>query len=440
MESDSEDEDRKEETTSGTSTNPQNTSSGPTGDDEFDFDNYDNEDGNIHCNIGGLAVINPDGRDPLITVGDDEDQDSEKEDDIIKPDDNLVLVGHVDGDASILEVFVYNEKEGSFYCHHDFLLPSFPLCIEWLNFDPTSMKPGNLCAIGDMTPIIQVWDLDIIDCLEPAFVLGSKPKKKNKGKRIGHKDAVLDLTWNKNYRHVLASGSVDQTVLLWDLDQGTPATKLKNFGEKVQSIEFHPHETHNLLTGCADGVTRLYDCRVDDTFKSWETTGEVEKVLWNHFDPNYCFISTNSGIIECIDVREGKHIWQKKAHEKEVTGLSLSASCPGLLVTSAYDGVIKVWDVLDVHNAEMIFEKKTNLGQLQCLASSPDSPFVFATGGDHKSHNYKIWDLMEITVVAERFKERGLVVNNFNDSQEEVMDVAEDMESISLKDQNKSNK
>lgn len=34
-----------------------------------------------------------------------ESDDSEKEDDIIKPTDNLILVGHVEGDASILEVY-----------------------------------------------------------------------------------------------------------------------------------------------------------------------------------------------------------------------------------------------------------------------------------------------------------------------------------------------
>lgn len=46
-----------------------------------------------------------DGKDPFVTIDDNEDVDSEKEDDIIKPDDNLVLIGHVEGDASILEIF-----------------------------------------------------------------------------------------------------------------------------------------------------------------------------------------------------------------------------------------------------------------------------------------------------------------------------------------------
>lgn len=54
------------------------------------------------------------------------------------------------------------------------------------------------------------------------------------------------------YSHVLASGSVDETVLLWDMDNGTPVTKLSTFKEKVQSIKWHPSETQQLLTGCGD--------------------------------------------------------------------------------------------------------------------------------------------------------------------------------------------
>lgn len=38
---------------------------------------------------------------------------------------------------------VYNESEGSLYVHHDVMLPDFPLCLEWLSYDPSDNCPGN---------------------------------------------------------------------------------------------------------------------------------------------------------------------------------------------------------------------------------------------------------------------------------------------------------
>ncbi|KPJ17805.1 Periodic tryptophan protein 1-like [Papilio machaon] len=211
--------------------------------DEFNFDQYDEED-SITVNPIGIGTVAT-----LPNLGDlsenvqirTEGPDSDEEDDIIKPTDNLLLVGHVESDASILEVHIFNKEEGSFYVHHDIILPWFPLCIEWLSHDPTDPQPGNLCALGGMDPVIQVWDLDIENCLEPAFKLGKKPNKKKKIKRVGHKDAVLDLSWNKNFTHVLASGSADKTVLLWDLDQGTPHTKINYFSDKRSTALLYKH-------------------------------------------------------------------------------------------------------------------------------------------------------------------------------------------------------
>lgn len=162
--------------------------------DEYNFADYDDEDSAQVAGIGDIAVIDEDN--PL---NDEDDVDSEAEDDIIKPGDNLVLVGRVEDDAASMEVFVYNEEEGSFYVHHDFLLPSFPLCIEWMNYDPESKETGNMCAIGSMDPVITIWDLDIQDSLEPALKLGRKRNRRKNLEALGHKDAVLDLSWNENF-------------------------------------------------------------------------------------------------------------------------------------------------------------------------------------------------------------------------------------------------
>jgi WD40 repeat protein len=52
--------------------------------------------------------------------------------------------------------------------------------------------------------------------------------------------------------HVVASGSADQTVLLWDLNSGRIATTLSSFHDKVQALQWHPFEGQTLLVGSCD--------------------------------------------------------------------------------------------------------------------------------------------------------------------------------------------
>lgn len=56
---------------------------------------------NVHCHIGNIANFDVDGKDLLVT---NNDEDSDKEDDIIKSDDNLFLIAQTDKDVATLEV------------------------------------------------------------------------------------------------------------------------------------------------------------------------------------------------------------------------------------------------------------------------------------------------------------------------------------------------
>ncbi|CAK1600258.1 unnamed protein product [Parnassius mnemosyne] len=386
-------------------------------DDEFNFEQYDEEDTTNPIGIGTVAT--------LTNLGDlsenvqirTEGPDSDEEDDIIKANDNLLLVGHVESDASILEVYIFNKEEGSFYVHHDIILPWFPLCIEWLSHDPSDPQPGNLCALGGMDPVIQVWDIDIENCLEPAFKLGKKPNKKKKTKRIGHKDAVLDLSWNRNFTHVLASGSADSTVLLWDLDQGTPHTKIDCFQDKVQSLSFHPREAQTLCAGACDGLARVFDCRTPTSHREWSLGPEIERVVWDAHNP-FCFaMSNNEGKVAYVDCRQDEPLWTIDAHEKEVTGLILSDQVPGLMITVSTDGKLKTWDITSTGPVQ-VSQRTNRTGQCLCAAACPEDPLSVAVGGDNKQCHIELVDLTASEEVTNRFGSRQPVTVPMVESEE----------------------
>ena len=107
---------------------------------------------------------------------------------IISSDDNLILAGKVDGDFSSLEVWVYNEKLGNdgLFCHHEYILPSLPLTVEYVG----GVEGKNLAAVGGFDASLSLWDLDVMDTLDPHYLVkGWKPKKSLKSK--GLKKAIF---------------------------------------------------------------------------------------------------------------------------------------------------------------------------------------------------------------------------------------------------------
>lgn len=197
----------------------------------------------------------------------------------------------------------------------------------------------------------------------------------------------------------MASGSVDQTVILWDVDECKPHTTITVFEEKVQSLKFHATEAHSLLTGSCDGTVRLFDCRDPDTLeqsqKMWTFSGEIERVAWDPFDANYFFASTNTGKIYYGDVRQdGQKVWSKRAHDQEVTGISLNPMCRQMLTTTSADGNLKVWKY-DVNGATLVYSEETNVGRIQCLDVCTDNPFTVAVGGDNKRKNMRVINMRD---------------------------------------------
>jgi periodic tryptophan protein 1 len=286
-------------------------------------------------------------------MGDDDDDDANLDDDsdaddvIIQPDDAIVVVAKTEDDFAALEVHVYEPETGNLFVHHDIPLPAFPLCLAHGDIGPTG-GAGNFCAVGTFGPGIEVWNLDVLNALEPSCVLGgedtsmadeimrhnilnssAKNNKKSKltsrgtGLKEGsHRDAIMSLSWNKVHRQVLASGSADCTVKLWDVTQANSkqenATTMTHHKNKVQSVLWHPQEGTLLATGSYDRTVALVDARNVENIKRIKIPADCEALAWDPFNPQYLTTASEDGTVQCWDVRnfsEKTPLWSMVASE-----------------------------------------------------------------------------------------------------------------------------
>ena len=235
------------------------------------------------------------------------------------------MAARTQDDLSQLDIYVYDEPEENLYVHHDFLLPAMPLCLEWLDFVPSSSdgtdKPaqegavGNYIAVGTLDPEIEIWSLDVVDGLYPDTILGpsvkeaevipvaplkagskkKKPKKpKLKASDEYHIDSILALTWNRTHRQLLASASADKSIKLWDLSKpaGSPAIRSFNMHtDKVQALQWNQAEPTILLSGSWDKTVRAFDSRSPEQAVGLQIECDVECVKWNTWAPHEFLVS-----------------------------------------------------------------------------------------------------------------------------------------------------
>ena len=347
--------------------------------DRYGLDNYDDSDNEQIGGFGNLVEHDSNENDPYLEEN-SEDENSEAEDFNLNSNDNLLLVGRVQEDASSLEVHVYNKEDN--YVHHDVYLPAFPMCIESIHFNSKEQTNCNYAAIGDMSKDIGIWDIDVVNELEPLVRLK------------GHKDSVLDLSWNSKITNILASCSVDKTVHLWDLNINKSIHKLKRFNERVQSIQFNSQDEGKLAIGDCEGKITLVDCNSLSIQNYLIASNEIEKVIWQ---PNSIFnfiASTDKGTINLFDTRTKDVIKSVQANANSVTDLTFATD--NLLLSACENGDIKIWELSSSNFNLIDTYKDCNVGRIFALSSNPDFPLTCAVGGDNKAKSIEVIDLSKL--------------------------------------------
>lgn len=282
-------------------------------DDDADMnDDDDDETGDtmgIFGNVKSLVFHDSNEDDPYITLPENEEDDDEREELQVLATDNMVLAARVEDEVAHLEVYVYEDGADNLYVHHDIMLPAIPLAVEWIDLpvgkkDAPADGRGNFVAVGTLDPDIELWDLDLVDCMYPNAILGQggqqtdqdkprKKKKKSKKPRADyHVDSVLSLAANRQHRNLLASASADTTVKLWDLNTAKCAQSYTYHTDKVCSLAWHPKESTALLSSSYDHTIVAGDMRAPENGqRRWRLDSDVENIKWDPHDSNYFYVS-----------------------------------------------------------------------------------------------------------------------------------------------------
>lgn len=269
---------------------------------------------------------------------------------------------------------------------------------------------GSFVAIGTFHPEIEIWNTDVLDALEPEAVLGGLVAGKRRTLKPGsHRQAVMGLSWNQEYRNVLASSSADSTVKLWDVTSQRCMLTLNYHKDKVPVVAFHPVEANILLTASYDGVCAVTDGRSPSNGTWIGIPAKPESAVWDLAAPYCFFVSTERGDAFRFDVRQtAAPLFQQSLHAGPCTALSLNPASPALCASAGEDGFLRLWTV-ESAGLRAVAQRNVNLGSVFACSFYASAPYLLAACGT--AQELCLWDVREVDAlrgVFEAGKEPGV--------------------------------
>ena len=356
---------------------------------KYNFDDYDNEPegvdpsmiiGNFKDLLNCHANGSEEEQDPNFIPDpelDAEEAEEAKQDLTISPSDILFVVANTADEISTLEVYLYDEPEDNLYVHHDLMIPSFPLCTEWIERSVGHQSNGNFIAVGTVDPEIEIWDLDLLDSPLPAAILGSKKVK-------GHKDSVMCLSASSIHRNMLLSGGADCCIKLWDLNTGAVLRSFDSIHKgKVQAVQWNIEQPSTVISGSFDKTVCVFDARQPADAIRFHLENEIESAKWNPFNQQSFIVTDEGGMVQAFDIRSpSSPLFTLQAHSKEVTAIDFNPFIPNVFFTASTDKSARLWFLDAAGTApECVEVKRFEIGRLFAGSFCFDAPHLVCLGG-----------------------------------------------------------
>ena len=210
---------------------------------------------------------------------------------------------------------------------------------------------GQLLASGSDDRTIKLWDLKRGACLSTLW---------------GHQGWVQSIAASPD-GNMLASGSHDQTIKLWEWQSGECLQTLEGHRHRVKSVAFSPQGSL-LASGSDDQTVKLWEVQTGVCLRTLE--GHQDWVLSVAFSPDGQWVASASGdrTIKLWDVQTGVCLQTLTGHDQRVRSVVFSPDGTRL-ASSSDDHTVKVWAV---ETGTCLQTLTSHQGTVWCVAFSLD--------------------------------------------------------------------
>jgi len=205
----------------------------------------------------------------------------------------------------------------------------------------------------------------------------------------GHSRPVNVVAFS-NDGNLLASGSDDRSVKIWDVKKQSLLYNLAGHTKYVTCLAFHPFD-QILASGADDGQIIIW--QIDGQKPLLKINAGPDGVKRLSFSPDGKLIAgaLPDYSINIWQTSDGQLLQTLTGHTDEIKGIAFSPD--GLhLASTGFDQSLKLWNVKD--GVLIKSQEKAHLLWINTLAFSPDGELL-ATGGDDKTLN--LWNAHDLT-------------------------------------------
>ncbi|XP_029462899.1 coronin-1A [Rhinatrema bivittatum] len=240
----------------------------------------------------------------------------------------------------------------------------------------------------------------------------------------GHTAPVLDIDWCPHNDNVIASGSEDCTVMVWEIPDGglvrsisEPIVTLEGHSKRVGIVGWHPTAQNILMSAGCDNVVIIWNVGTGEAVITLDEhhTDMIYSVSWN-FNGSLICSTCKDKKIRIIDPRQNKIVAEKdKPHEGSRPVRAVFVS-DGKILSTGFSRMserqVALWDPKNLEEPMSLQELDTSSGVLIPFFDWDTGIFYLCGKGDSSIRYFEITDeapyIHYLSMYSSKESQRGM--------------------------------